>query len=34
MNSIAPKWVDPWEITRKEYDIRTIFATQNRRYTL
>ena len=28
------KWVDPWEITRKEYDIWTIFATQNRRYTL
>ncbi len=31
---IPPKWVDPWEITRKEYDIWTIFATQNRRYTL
>ena len=24
---MAPKWVDPWEITRQEYDIRTIFAT-------
>ena len=31
---MVPKWVDPWEITRKEYDISTIFATQNRRYTL
>ena len=31
---MVPKWVDPWEITRKEYDIWTIFATQNRRYTL
>ena len=30
---MVPKWVDPWEITRKEYDISTIFATQNRRYT-
>ena len=25
---MVPKWVDPWEITRKEYDISTIFATQ------
>ena len=24
---MVPKWVDPWEITRKEYDIWTIFAT-------
>ena len=24
---MVPKRVDPWEITRKEYDIWTIFAT-------
>ena len=24
---MVPKWVDPWEITRKEYDIWTLFAT-------